>query len=124
MLHRLDATAIAERRNGDHSTFSLDRWRFEVPLQSSHSLTSDYFDCSRHQFDRDLLLFILAAGIFAIIAYIYPLFPRAVAMAIVAERGFRSEYERYRQTFAKQGVQLTPVRTEGFIENLADAVSV
>ena len=66
-----------------------------------------------------ILLFILAAGIFAIIAYIYPLFPRAVAMAIVAERGFRSEYERYRQTFAKQGVQLTLVRTEGFIENLA-----
>jgi TRAP-type uncharacterized transport system substrate-binding protein len=65
-----------------------------------------------------ILLFILAAGIFRVTAYIYPLIPRAVVMAIVAERGGRSEFERYRQAFAKQGVQLTLVRTEGFIENL------
>src|SRR6516225_3038698 len=65
-----------------------------------------------------ILLFILAAGIFGVTAYIYPLFPRAVVMAIVAERGGRSEFEHYRQAFAKQGVQLTLVRTEGFIENL------
>jgi hypothetical protein len=59
-----------------------------------------------------IFLFILAAAIFGVTAFIYPLLPRTVVMATVAERGGNSEFERYRQAFAKQGVQLTLMPTQ------------
>lgn len=63
---------------------------------------------------------IFFVGLLVITGLAYPILPRALVMASGAEGGGYSEFgARYAQILARQGVELTVLRTQGSIENLA-----
>ena len=65
------------------------------------------------------ILFGLAASI-GVMALLYPVVPRVVVMVTGPAGGAYSGYgERYREIFARQGVQLTVLHSSGSVDNLA-----
>ena len=65
------------------------------------------------------ILFGLAAPI-GVMALLYPVMPRVVVMVTGPAGGAYSGYgERYREIFARQGVQLTVLHSSGSVDNLA-----